>query len=228
MVFAGSSPFGGAPFNPPDNVSITLNSTSQLQASGIFPSGTTYIKLSPTGGNAAYLYISASGTSESGAWNVSSGGSSGNTQFDISYGGTLTSIVFLQSGHLTVNAGATTTLQVDTTGNMLLAGYISSFGTRVSVVSKTSSYTATANVDVIACNASSAAFTVTLPAATGSGAKYIIVKTDSSTNAVTLSAAGTDTIEGSATKTLSSQYNKIAVIDIASGLWIDLGTGGGI
>ena len=228
MVFAGSSPFGGAPFNPPDNISITLNSSQQLQASGSFPVGTTYIRIQPTGSDVADLYISASGTTQASAWNISSSGTSGNTQLNINWGSSITDITFTQAGKLTVDAAGHTTLIVLPSGDCTVTGYIQHYGEQLSVAAKTSAYTLTANDDVVTCNASSAAFTVTLPSATGSGQKYLVIKTDSSTNAVTLAAAGTDTIEGSSTKSLASQYNKIAVVDIASGLWADLGTGGGI
>lgn len=104
----------------------------------------------------------------------------------------------------------------------------STSGIKSNVKSKTSAYTLTTTDEFISASASSAALTITLPSATGSGQKYLILKSDSSANAVTLAAAGTDTIEGSATKVISSQYGKVGVIDIASGLWADLGTGGGI
>ena len=107
-------------------------------------------------------------------------------------------------------------------------GTLTPNGIRENIAAKTAAYTLTATDSYITASASSAAFTITLPSATGSGQKYVVIKTDSTTNAVTLAAAGTDTIEGSASKALSAQYDKIAVVDIASGLWADLGTGGGI
>lgn len=57
----------------------------------------------------------------------------------------------------------------------------------LSVVSKTAAYTATTSDDVILCDASSAAFTITLYAASGNAGKQIIIKkTDSSFNLVTV------------------------------------------
>ena len=75
------------------------------------------------------------------------------------------------------------------------------------VTTKTSAYTATTSDFAILCNATSAAFTVTLPAAAGvTGQVLSITKTDSSGNAVDIDGNGTETINGSATVSLSSQW----------------------
>jgi hypothetical protein len=65
---------------------------------------------------------------------------------------------------------------------------------------------------VIECDASSSGFTVTLPAASSStGATYTIKKTDSSSNAVTVDANASETIDGSTTQTLDSQYDAFTI-----------------
>ena len=93
----------------------------------------------------------------------------------------------------------------------------------------TTTYSVGTSDEIILANATSAAFTVTLPAANAqAGRKVLIIKTDSSANAVTVSRAGSDTIEGSTTKSLASQYNKIGLISDGTSTWYDLGTGGGI
>lgn len=66
---------------------------------------------------------------------------------------------------------------------------------------------------VVLCNASSAAFTITLPASSSNGGKiYNIKKTDSSGNAVTIDGNASETIDGDATKTLNLQYESITII----------------
>lgn len=72
---------------------------------------------------------------------------------------------------------------------------------------------------VLACDATAGAFAETLPVSSGSGRVLRIKKTDASVNAVTITAAGTDTIDDAATKVLSLQYQSVDVIDYASGKW---------
>jgi hypothetical protein len=92
------------------------------------------------------------------------------------------------------------------------------------VTSVSANYTVASSDFIILDSASSAANTVTLPAASASKGRYIIVvKTDTSTNAVTVAAAGTDTIQGSATKSLTSQYSKVILISDGTSTWYDLG-----
>ena len=104
-----------------------------------------------------------------------------------------------------------------------------SFG--LPVVSKTSAYTATISDHTILCNATSAAFTVSLPTAAGiTGRRYTVKKTDSSGNAVTVDPAGSETIDGSTTKTLSAQWDWLTVQSNGTN-WVTVaqtpGAGGG-
>lgn len=61
-------------------------------------------------------------------------------------------------------------------------------------------------------DASGGAFTVTLPAASLSGRIFIIKKADSSGNAITISRAGSDTIDGATSYSLSAQYQSVTLI----------------
>jgi len=82
-----------------------------------------------------------------------------------------------------------------------------------SVVTKTAAYTATLNDKTILCDATTAAFTVTLPTAVGcKGKKFIIKKTDSTINTVTIDGNGAETIDGVATKILTNQYYGVSII----------------
>jgi hypothetical protein len=78
--------------------------------------------------------------------------------------------------------------------------------------------------DVILCDCSAGAIVVSLFSATKAGGTLIIVKVDSTANAVTVSAYGNDLIEGSASKTLSSQYDKAILLANGVSEWLDLGT----
>lgn len=78
------------------------------------------------------------------------------------------------------------------------------------VTSITSSYTVTANDCVIFANATSGAITVTLQAADQAKTKRLVVKkTDASANAVTIAAAGSNTIDGASSDSLPNQYDSI-------------------
>lgn len=86
-------------------------------------------------------------------------------------------------------------------------------GFRHGVTSQSAAYTATTAVSVILCNATTAAFTVTLPTAVGfTGLEYTIKKTDSSANAVTVATTSSQTIDGSTTYSLPTQYNFVTVV----------------
>ena len=73
-------------------------------------------------------------------------------------------------------------------------------------------YTATAGDYTILCDATGAAFAVTLPSAIPNKHKiYVIKKIDVSVNAITVTAFGDEEIEGSATQALSSQFSTITI-----------------
>ena len=97
---------------------------------------------------------------------------------------------------------------ITTTGTMTAKGF--SYNT----VSKDSAYTATVSDDIIVCEASSGAFTVSLPAvsSTNTGKVYHIKKIDSSTNVVSADAAGSETIDGQTVVVLSIQNQSISVV----------------
>lgn len=84
---------------------------------------------------------------------------------------------------------------------------------RVATTTKTAAYTATLDDYLILCDATTAAFTVTLPAAsTSGGVAFAIKKIDSTANAVTVDANASELIDGATTKTLASQYASYWII----------------
>lgn len=87
-----------------------------------------------------------------------------------------------------------------------------------SVVSKTTTYTATFADDVILCSGS--AFTVTLPAASAGTKRLVIKKTDSSfTNIITLARAGSDTIDGATSTTLNTLAETVVLVSDGVSSW---------
>lgn len=102
---------------------------------------------------------------------------------------------------LAANSATATGLEWQTFSAALLA-----------VTSKTANYTATTADNVILCDSTSAAFTITLYTAAGNtGRKLIIKKTDSSVNAVTIDGDGSETIDGSTTTTLNTQNETLVI-----------------
>lgn len=94
--------------------------------------------------------------------------------------------------------------------------------TKKRVVSKTTSYTVTAEDDVILADASGGAITLNLPTAAGiEGVQKTVVKTDAVANVV-IDGYSTETINGSTTKTLTSQYEKVTIISNGTN-WIIIG-----
>ncbi len=84
---------------------------------------------------------------------------------------------------------------------------VDTLGIQANIVTKTTAYTATEADHTILCDATSAAFTVTLPAAASyPGQILVIKKIDSSGNAVTIDGNSTETIDGATTASLSAQW----------------------
>ncbi len=81
---------------------------------------------------------------------------------------------------------------------------------------KTKAYTAAVG-DYVACDATSGAFTITLPSAPGDGAAVCVGKIDTSANAVTIARGGSDTIAGAASLVLPNPNRQYYLRYSASG-----------
>lgn len=100
----------------------------------------------------------------------------------------------------------------DGRGSVFFGGTVST-----AVATKTAAYSIQTGDSTILCNATTAAFTVTLPTAVGNGGiRFAIKKTDSSANAVTVATTSSQTIDGVTTKSLPTQYNSIEVVSDGS------------
>lgn len=94
--------------------------------------------------------------------------------------------------------------------------------TSFSVTAPTTGSGTTGNAkNAFLCNATSGAIVATLPAATAAGNGFAVAfkKTDSSAQTVTLTAAGSDKIDGAGTFVLSSQYSWAIIICDGSSAW---------
>lgn len=90
-----------------------------------------------------------------------------------------------------------------------------------SIVTKTTTYTATTRDRTIIADATSAAFTITLPSAASMiGSTLDVKKKDPSGNAVTIDGSGAETIDGALTQVVGSQYNSITVQSDGTEWWI--------
>jgi hypothetical protein len=70
-------------------------------------------------------------------------------------------------------------------------------------------------------DASGAARTITLPTAVGiTGRHYIIRKSDSSANAVTVDGDGSETINGALTHVMTAQYQTVSIMSDGAGWMI--------
>ena len=119
---------------------------------------------------------------------------------------TLDTAASLNSGVLRDNLGGIAAVQV-------LGSELRSTGLlTLNRVSKTVAFTADASGVYFACDATAAAFAATLPpAASVAGRVYYFKKIDVSANAVTVTGNGAETIDGSNTKALSTQYKTIQI-----------------
>lgn len=86
-------------------------------------------------------------------------------------------------------------------------------GMTVPVATKTADYTANISDYMILCNAASGNIVITLPAAAGiKGKIYIVKKTDSSANTVTIDGNAAETIDGSATSIIQAQNTAVCIV----------------
>lgn len=86
-------------------------------------------------------------------------------------------------------------------------------GGAMAVVSKTTTYTATAADYLILCSAAGGAWTLTLPTAVGiAGKPYSIKKTDATGLAITVDANGSQTIDGALTQVITEQYTTLTIV----------------
>ena len=99
------------------------------------------------------------------------------------------------------------------TGGTLIGPLVQTQSEAHATSTKTASFVLDATMHNVAINASGAAVVATLPACISAiqGRVYTLKKLDSSTNAVSFAAAGSDLIDGAATLSFTTQYTAASV-----------------
>lgn len=93
-----------------------------------------------------------------------------------------------------------------------LLGSIGAFGTSTTA---TGAYAAQDSDYLILADASGGAFSVTLPKAPGK--QFVVKKIDASANAVTITPASGETIDGAASLVITTQWQSYTIMGIAGG-----------
>lgn len=111
------------------------------------------------------------------------------------------------------NSGTTASGRLTADEYNAMVAYIKGIEAGTAIATKTAAYTATTDDDVLLCDASDGAFSINLPTASGAANTILhIKKIDSSSNAVTIYADGSETIDGDTSKIISTQYVSITVV----------------
>lgn len=140
------------------------------------------------------------------------------------------SVLTAKGDLLTATAASTPArLGVGTDGFMLIANSGAATGLQWAAlpssnlhttVTKTGSYTATTNDEVILADATSGPLTITLPMAAGNSNEYMIKKIDSSANNVTVATTSAQRIDGGSTAVIKVQYASVGVVSDGSNWFI--------
>ena len=107
------------------------------------------------------------------------------------------------------------TRREDGPGNTIAAAHVNELQAAIEPLQATTAVDATYTIlstdDTVIGDASSLAFTATLPTAVGIPGKRYTIKRISASNNVTLAGDGSETIDGAATKALTTQYAFLTV-----------------
>jgi hypothetical protein len=130
------------------------------------------------------------------------------------------------SGIVTADQAATplTLVYRDSSGNDVSAqragSEIKSTGIlTLATVAQAAAFTAGNTAFAFFCNATSAAFAVTLPAAAACAGRVYTFKKIDNVHTVTVTAAGSDTIDGAGTYALTTQYQTVRIISDGAVWW---------
>ena len=219
------------------------------------PTGNTIFTFPTTNGTLGYVLATdgAGNTTwiaQSGGGNATPAGSNTQVQFNTlgsfaaSSSFTFNSVLQLltiANANVTANLNVVGTTTLGDVGNVVITGGTSGqvLTTNGSNVLSWANVTTSSNVNVVTTATytvgatdqvlpviTAATTTITLPAASTSVGRSIIVKdylgTDRTGNAITITAAGTDTIDGNATFTITDPWNAVTLIGITASQWMIL------
>lgn len=179
------------------STSGTINALASSKVN-IKLTGSTVVLNGATAGSDGQVLIIQNSTGSDLTINSLSGSASAANQFQLS------------AGSVSITSNSCVIFQYDSTAaKWYQISYIPPASTSsVSVSTKTTTYSITTSDSVILCDATSAAFTVTLPTASGNtGKTFTIKKIDSSSNIVTIATTSSQTIDGVTTQKLFARYD---------------------
>jgi hypothetical protein len=155
-------------------------------------------------------FVSAASTTATEIGYVSGVTSAIQTQIDAKLTSPLTTngdILYYNSGHQRLAKGTDGQVLQLSSGLPSWTAAPAAVDTVVEITNADSPYTALTSTNTLLVDASAGVVTVNLYAVSGNGGKKInIIKTDSSTNAVTIDGDSAETIDGNATRILRTQY----------------------
>lgn len=183
-----------------------FNATSTMASSGLLASGGIVL-----GGGAGASPTTITGTADQVCREPHAGGAPAFGSLDLSQSATVgSSILGHANGGTDVSSPGSTNNVLVSNGTNWTSGAAPAH--TLTVVAKTANYTATSTDDVINCDSSGGAFTITIPAASSNSGKVLMIrKTDSTVNNfVAVTAA--DNIDGVGTYNLSAQYSFVQIV----------------
>ncbi len=182
--------------------------------------GETALNANTTGANntaVGYMSLINAGTSSSD--NISLGYSAGSNLTS----GSNNIIIGSSAQPSSSTASNETVIGHSSTVSANLKGTLKSNGQVLAIAAKSAAYTALVSDEIITGDATSAAFTITLPTAVGkTGQTYTIKRINSGANAVTVGTTSSQNIDGAATYALSAQYKYVKVVSDGTN-WIIVG-----
>jgi len=193
----------------------------------LMPFGTGLAVTTPLGG---YTNITCGGVVSHGIFSVSGSGVAIGSIYNLSPAGY--GFGNVDANHTTIYSGSAPAVNFDSTQNanftrnVTINGNLIVSGTTTGAVSyaistQTGTYTVLSTDYTILVNAAAGAAVENLPAASSVPGHILnFKKIDSSTNTVTLQPNGTDTIDGSTNKIISSQYTSVTIQSNGSGWFI--------
>lgn len=215
MLFVkGSTNQVGIGKNPSLGIALEIDNTTG--------SGVLYME----GSDNTFAYMRAGGVGFAIAYRLQK--STGDTIFEfgtssstnLGYVNSVTGAFYLASNNIeALRIDTSQNIGIGTSTPLSKTDIVGSFGANITSVSVNTTLNATHRTLIV--NATSANITVTLPAAaTCTRREYIILKSDSSANTVTIDGNASETINGSLTQTISSQYDFIKVQSDGSNWYI--------
>lgn len=120
--------------------------------------------------------------------------------------------IYIQSpadGKIKISADGTGSDDITLSGTVTLGDLLTTKGIATAHTSKSADYTTTGNDVIVGVDSSGGAVTITLASATVTAGRMVIIKDEggqAGTNNITIATEGSETIDGAASKTISTNY----------------------